>query len=390
MNCLMFSFLKIKVRCSIFGGFWMKKVLIVITTSFGQNGGLATVMMNYYKNMNRDNLVIDFASTNIPDEKDKFYSYIVKNGANYFCLGNRKNLLVYIYKLMSAIKKNNYDIIHVNGNSSSMFFDLFVAKFMKIPLRIAHVHSVCSTYKFYNILLSPFFNRLYCLSVGVSKKACDYIYNHNDYIVLNNAIDLEKFSFNENTRIDVRNMLNVKKDDLVVGHVGRFSKEKNHSFLIDVFYEVHKKIANSILVLVGKGPLEDEIKKKISRLGLENYVVFLGYRHDVNNLYQAFDVFIFPSKWEGLGFSLIEAQCSGLLCVASSNLPEEVRVTNNISLLSLDIGAKKWAEKIQSLVDSAKDRELIAIDAVKSIIDCGFDIKSEANKLREIWEMKGL
>ena len=185
-------------------------------------------------------------------------------------------------------------------------------------------------------------------------------------------------------------MLNVKKDDLVVGHVGRFSKEKNHSFLIDVFYEVHKKIANSILVLVGKGPLEDEIKKKISRLGLENYVVFLGYRHDVNNLYQAFDVFIFPSKWEGLGFSLIEAQCSGLLCVASSNLPEEVRVTNNISLLSLDIGAKKWAEKIQSLVDSAKDRELIAIDAVKSIIDCGFDIKSEANKLREIWEMKGL
>ena len=193
--------------------------------------------------------------------------------------------------------------------------------------------------------------------------------------ILNNAINLEKFKFDEHVRTVKRKKLEIDDNTLVVGHIGRFVTVKNHFFLIDIFNEIHKKNKNSILVLVGQGPLLEQVKEKVKDLGLEKKVKFLGHRNDVNELYQIFDVFIMPSFYEGLPVVGVEAQANGLLCIFSDAMTKETKLLEQTTFLNLEESPLIWAEYA-----TKKYKRSIAHN---EIINKGFDIKKESIKLEK-------
>lgn len=196
--------------------------------------------------------------------------------------------------------------------------------------------------------------------------------------VVNNGIETNRFAFRADVRTEVREELGIQ-DELVLGHVGRFSSQKNHEFLIDSFKEVHDRCPKTVLLLVGEGPLEVQIRKKVEDLGLPDAVRFLGLRTDVDRLYQAMDVFVMPSFYEGLSLCTVEAQTSGLPCFFSDNISRECKMTDYAAFLSLEESAEVWAERI--LAAGSRERRSRR-DEVNS---AGYDIQTTAAWLQNFY-----
>ena len=175
-----------------------------------------------------------------------------------------------------------------------------------------------------------------------------YFGEDRDVYVLHNAVDIAAYFKNPQKREAYRSEFGIFEDTMVIGHVGRFFEPKNHGFIIDVFAALHQKCKNSHLVLVGDGELKEKIESKVKELSLENSVSFLGNRMDIAELLSAFDVFLFPSLWEGLPLTLIEAQAAGLPCFVSDTVTRAIDCSNIMTYLPLDIGAQTWADTILS------------------------------------------
>lgn len=198
--------------------------------------------------------------------------------------------------------------------------------------------------------------------------------------LINNAIEAEKFRFNKEISAKKRKELNINKNQFVIGHVGSFRYAKNQEFLIDIFKEIHKKYSSAVLCLVGSGKLEKKIKNKVKSLNIEENVKFLGLRNDVNQLLMVFDVFLFPSRYEGLPVTLIEAQASGLEIVASDTITKEVKITDLIKFISLNKSSDYWADNVLDLKDSDYDRNYY-----QEIVDTGYDIKNTVEELQNFY-----
>lgn len=344
-------------------------------------GGVESVVMNYYRNIDRNKVQFDFlcseSSTDIP------YEEIEKLGGRVFIVPNYTKVVKYQKELQKIFKENNYKIVHSHINTLSVF-PLRAAKKAGVPVRIAHSHSTTNKKeKKKNLLkqvLRPF-SRVYATDyMCCSELAGRWLFGDKEYdkgnvYLLNNAIDLDKFKYNESLRKEKRKELGISDDTFVIGHVGRFVEQKNHRFLIDIFNEVHKKEKKLILLLIGQGPLMDEIKQKIDSLGISDSVKILGQRDDVNELYNAMDLFLFPSLYEGLGMVLIEAQANGLPCIASTEVPKIAKVSKNVSFLKLKSSVNVWCDEIIKMIGMER---LIDINI---LVDEGYDIKNESRKL---------
>ena len=205
---------------------------------------------------------------------------------------------------------------------------------------------------------------------------------------MRNAIDVESFYYNEAIRKEIRNSLNIKQNQLVIGHIGRFIPEKNQIFLLDIFDEVNKQCPNSRLLLIGRGKPEAEIKykekvkKKVREMGLESKVRFLGVRDDVEKLMQGIDILVMPSLSEGFPVTLVEAQSADIPCVVSDVVSNEVNISGKIQYKSLMEDPIDWANKILSFAQANTGRE----DMRKRIIQSGLDIKENAGWLEEFYE----
>ena len=315
-------------------------------------GGVESVLMNYFRHIDRTKIqfdfLCDFDSTNIP------YEEIESLGGKVILIPPYQKVFRYQKELIRIFKENKYKIVHSHINTMSIF-PLRAAKRAGVPVRIAHSHSTTNKREWKKNLLKQVlrpFSKVYATDyMCCSELAGRWLFGDKEYdkgnvYLLNNAIDLNKFKYDEGIRERKRKELNIPEDTLVIGHVGRFVEQKNHRFLIDIFNEVHKENSNSLLLLAGQGPLMDEMKEKVKRLDLEENVRFLGQRNDINELYQAFDVFLFPSLYEGLGMVLIEAQCSNLLCVASTEVPNIVKKNDNVLFLKLSNNINNWKNKI--------------------------------------------
>ena len=364
----------------------MKEQPIRVAQIIGKwlGGGVESVVMNYYRHIDKTKIQFDFIcdndSTNIP------YEEIEKLGGKVILIPPYQKVFKYHKTLKKVLKDGNYKIVHSHINTLSMF-SLFAAKCAGVPVRIAHSHSTTNKKeKKKNLLkqvLRPF-SRLFATDyMCCSELAGRWLFGNKEYdkgnvYLLNNAIDLDKFKYDEKVRKEKRKELNISDDTLVIGHVGRFVEQKNHRFLIDIFYEVHKKEKNSILLLAGQGPLMDEIKEKVKKLGLEDNVRFLGQRNDINELYQAMDLFLFPSLYEGLGMVLIEAQYAGLNCYCSDAVPKEAYISNLLTEINLSESASKWAEKIIE-----RQNKFTRKDMTEELKDRGYDIRNETKKLEE-------
>lgn len=348
-------------------------------------GGVESVVMNYYRHIDRTKIQFDFIcdkdSTNIP------YDEIEQLGGKIILVPPYQKVFEYQKDLIKIFKDNNYKIVHSHLNTLSVF-PLRAAKKAGVPVRIAHSHSTTNKKEWKKNLLKQIlrpFSKVYATDyMCCSELAGRWLFGNKEYdkgnvYLLNNAIELDKFKYDEQLRNKKRKELNIKDDTLVIGHVGRFVEQKNHRFLIDIFNEVHKQKENSILLLVGQGPLMEEMKEKVKTLGIEDSVKFLGQRNDVNELYQVFDVFCLPSLYEGLPVVGIEAQATGLLCVLSDDMTKETKVLNETEFLSLKQSASVWSKIILN-------KQLMLLDknnTTKKMSAVGYDINIESFKLEK-------
>lgn len=358
-----------------------KESPVVVAQIMGKwvGGGVESVIMNYYKHMDRNKIQFDFIcdndSTNIP------YDEIKKLGGRVILCPPYQKQKEYQKFLIDLFNKKKYKIVHSNINTLSVF-PLHAAYKAGVPIRIAHSHSTSNKKEWKkNIIkniLRPLSKKYANVYFACSKKAGNYLFGKNtNYTIINNAIDLDKFKYNEKIRKEKRKELNIKDSTLVIGHVGRFVDQKNHTFLIDTFNEIHKKNKDTVLLLIGQGPKEKEIKEKVKELKLNDSVKFLGQREDVDKLYNAMDVFLLPSLYEGLGMVLIEAQANGLPCVASTEVPKDA-----------DMGNTKFVDlsNKDGFVNAVLDDKLKRKDCMEKIKSDGYDIENEAEKLEKMYE----
>lgn len=348
-------------------------------------GGAETLIMNLYRNIDRSKVQFDFLTC----KEGAFDSEIIE-------LGGKIHRIPYISDVghFGYIKALNhfftthkeYKIVHSHMDKMSGLV-LKAAQKAGIPVRIAHSHSTQSEggmaarlYKWYagKHILPSSTHLLAC-----SDSAADWLFSSHSSAatILKNGIDVEKFTFSQDVRTEVRKELGIDNESYVIGHVGRFNNPKNHSFLIDIFADFNKIKPESLLILVGDGPLRCDIEKKVINLKLEEKIKFLGIRDDINRLFQTFDVFVFPSLFEGLGMVLIEAQASGLPCLVSDVVPNEADL--NLGLLDyIPLSSKSiWVKKMTSNYQRIPSN--ICSD---SINQSGYNIHDSAKWITEFYK----
>ncbi|MED4209294.1 glycosyltransferase family 1 protein [Priestia megaterium] len=345
----------------------MKPIRILQVVTIMNRGGLETMLMNYYREIDRSKIQFDFMVHRT--EEGHYDKEIKQLGGKIFRMPQIKpgNYRRY-FKLLSEFFRNykEYKIVHSHINENSSFV-LRAAKRAGVPCRIAHSHlsDLSIDFKlpfrlYARYSMKDYPNNYFACSV----KAGQWLFNKRstgpkEVIVLNNAVNTKEFRYNENIRNDIRDELGIDKNQLVIGHIGRFNKQKNHEYLIDIFHAVYKQRPDSILTLIGDGDLRQAIERKVESLGLSTNVKFLGVRSDISNLMQAMDLFLFPSLFEGLPVVLVEAQAAGLNCIVSDTITEESNITGNVDYISLRESPEDWAYKILSTSYEHKDTSTI-------------------------------
>jgi glycosyltransferase involved in cell wall biosynthesis len=342
--------------------------------------------MNLYRNINRKNIQFDFVvHTN---EICAFDEEIKQLGGKIYIVPKYKGINHFEYmKVWKHIFESNpqYKIIHGHVRSTASIY-LNIAKLYNLTT-IAHSHNSSSGIGIRaiikDILQYPIrFTADYFIACSMSAGKWLFgrrIVESENFFVLNNAIEVERFRFNSYLRKNIRNELNLE-DKFVIGHIGRFHPQKNHDFLVEVFNRIYAMDNNSVLLLVGDGALKSEIQLKVKNLCLEKNVIFTGVRSDVQEILQAMDVFLFPSLYEGLPVILIEAQASGLIIFASDKITRDVDITSNIFFTSLDSDLDVWAKKILSYRNGYSRRNTSV-----EINVTGYDVKSNAEELESFY-----
>ena len=351
--------------------------------------GVMNIIMNYYRNIDKKKIQFDFLYW-LDDERSKTYTNEIKElGGNiYYIRKPRLNKNSYS-EIKNFFKRyaSNYKALHLH----EVYLNMIIAP-MARKYGIKHIIAHSHTTKYSDIKLNAIRNRMLCLPLkyntdiylACSKAAGEFLYGKK-YVqsgkvkVIKNAIDCEKFRYKEEVRREKRKEFNVE-DKFVVGHIGRFNEQKNHEFLVDIFFEIYNKNKKSVLMLVGDGPLIEKIKSKVNKLKITDHVLFLGQRTNVEELLQVMDTFILPSLFEGLGIVLIEAQSTGLSCIASDVVPIDVKVTNQVSFINLKQTADLWAEF--ALMNFKKSKRY---DCSKDVHKAGYDIKLQTGQLEDLY-----
>lgn len=317
------------------------KIKVAQVIGKGNNGGVESMIINLYKFIDRDKIQFDFFLENecVTINKENVKAL----GGNFYIIPSYKHPLRYMKVLTKLFKDNKYDIVHSNMNTLS-FFTLRAAKKAGINLRIAHSHSTSNKKeKMRNLIknILKHFSKIYstdylaCGELAGKWLFGEKTYNNGKVLVVNNGVDYDRFKFNSLLRSEGRKFLDLN-DEFVVGSVGRMVEQKNQLFLIDVFSLIHKKIPNSKFVLLGSGPLESELRKKVHSVSLDNNVIFILNTDKPELFYNSFDVFLLPSLYEGLPVSAIEAQVNGLTCLVSNTISEDVAISSKTKLLPID------------------------------------------------------
>lgn len=360
------------------------KVLVVNTVRFRLNG-ITSVIMNYYRNMDLSDVQMDFVVIN--EISDEYKAELINNGSHFYKLPRKSNPIIYMRELRKLLKQEKYDVIHVHGNSSMMILDLLPAYLEKVPLRIAHSHNTTCTHLKLHRLLKPLFKKCYNCGLACGQEAGKWLFDHNDFIEVKNGIDLDKYRYNEEIREEYRQKLGIKKDEILLGHIGNFIEQKNHEFLIDVFNDLCLKNDNYKLLLISDGALLDEIKSKVDVLHLNEKVIFLGKTTEPEKYLQAMDMFVLPSKYEGLPVVLVEAQAAGLSCLVADTVAREADLTDTLIFLPIQDTAI-WVSEIEK--QAQRTKTFVRVDECikwnQKIKEAGYDIKENANYMCSIYK----
>jgi len=339
-------------------------------------GGVDRLLYDYCSRM-ADRIQFDFI---VSSKYEGILEQPLKNlGCKIFHVAEmRKNLRLYLQQLDKIFREGKYDIVHSHVGYKS-FFVLRYAKKYGVKVRIAHSHIAYlpeTKEEQYERLISASLTKYLATDLfACGRDAAKWMW-HKVCYVMNNAINTKSFVFSQEKRDDLRNELGIG-NKFVVGNVGRLSYQKNHEFLIMVFSEVKKMREESVLLLVGRGELEGDVKVQVKSLGLEKDVIFLGVRNDVHDLLNAMDVFVLPSRFEGLPVVMVEVQANGLPIVASNTITDEIKLADNVYYMPLSESPVAWAQHIIAC-DGKRIR-----NGVDILVQNGYDIDVEAKKMQK-------
>lgn len=348
-------------------------------------GGAESIVMNYYRHIDRSKVQFDFMVHR--EQRGAFDDEIEAMGGRIYrmCPIYPQNFGKYKKMLRKFFSEHpEYRIIH-SHMSELGYFAFKEAKRQGVPVRICHAHNTPNGFDlkmimrtYFKTAMKPYItHRLIC---GTAAGCWLFGEKYQDqFIMMNNAIDTAQYAFSPAIRAEMRRELGLE-NRFVVGHVGRFAEQKNHMFLLEIFAALAQKRSDAVLLLVGGGAREDEIRKRVQALGLQERVKFLGVRNDINRVMQAMDIFLFPSLFEGLPVTMVEAQTAGLPCFISESIPPQCILTENVRRISLDEPAAKWAEIILDETSLERRKDIRDI-----IVRAGFDITENAKWLQEFY-----
>lgn len=360
----------------------MKLIRVLQVFALLDRGGAETMIMNLYRKIDRNKIQFDFVA-NKAESKYAFEEEIKSLGGKVYYVPKYKiiNTLSYRKAWQKLLSEHpEWQIIHAHHTTPASIY-LQTAKQMG-RYTIAHSHNATKGLNIRTIIKKMLEKRL--PNHTMWRFACSYpagnnMFKHHEFTIFPNAINTIEFAFSPTIRREVIEEFSLE-GQVTVGHVGRFDTNKNHDYLIDIFYAMHRLNQNTRLLLIGDdGPMADAIKTKTNALGLQDAVIFTGVRTDVARLMQAMDVFIFPSVYEGFGVAVIEAQASGLPCVVSTHVPLEVKVLDNVTFLSLQESPEKWASI--ALNEARKKRS----DGSLAIKKAGYDAETNAKWLEDFY-----
>lgn len=350
--------------------------ILQVTRSMDYDG-IANFVMNYYRHMDRTQFDFHFITCSRTPER---FDDEIRNlcGTIHRLPSRNRKPLEYMRQLHHLIRQEKFDIVHIHQNSASMAMDAWVARVCGVPVTIGHSHSTSCNTLWQHYLFRPFVNSLVTHRLACSEEAGKWVFGRRAQVrIIRNAIDAPKFCYNERKRTEMREELGLK-DKFVAGFVGGFETPKNLFRCIDIFETVLRKHAESVLLLVGDGKQKKDLQQYVSEKGLTSKVIFAGRRKDVENFFQAMDVFLLPSLYEGLGIVSIEAQAADLPCVVSTNVPTP-NINGKCRYVSLDCTDAEWAEAVLAAQSGARTDQSI------KIAESGYDIEREAGVLSDFY-----
>lgn len=358
----------------------MKRLLCILSNM--NSGGAETFLMKLYRKLDRTKYQMDFC---INTNDECFYSKEIRElGGKIHCIPTKsENVNEFKKQLTKVIKENDYKyVLRITSNAAG-FMDLKIAK--KAGAKICSARSSNSSdgasfiVKVIHCLGRLLYGKYVDVRFAPSDLAAEYTFGKKavkkgKVSFLHNAVDLDVYNYSKNARENIRKEFDLE-DRVVIGHIGRFMQQKNHSFLLDIFNKIKEKESNSVLLLVGgNGDLEPQIRQKIADLNLQDSVIFAGVRSDIPQLLSAMDVFVMPSFFEGMPNTVIEAQATGLPCIIADTITKEANITGLVQYLPLSDSTEKWAEKaLDAVSDERKDTK-------QNFIDNKYDIESVVNE----------
>lgn len=360
----------------------MSKLKICHIVSGLKAGGVESMIYNYCSHMDSKKLEFHILYQHEPSIKN--VEEFVKLGFKLHRISSKvKHPIRNYIETRKYLKDNNIDVVHCHMTLMN-FIPLIAAKNLKIKTRICHSHNSDVRKKNVFVKVIEYILKKICILTATDLVACGddagkFMYGNKDFVVLNNALDLDKFKYNEIKRQELRKKYGIKENEIVIGHIGRFTNQKNHEFIVELFKLLSTKNSKYKLMLVGDGELKNKIENLVDDYELADKVCFTGIISNTNEIYSAFDLFILPSLWEGLPVVGIESQVSGLNCFFSSNIDKNVCIVNDrVMLLSLNIN--KWVKVICNFDNNYNRNIILDIFDKKKL-----NIKIEVNILQQMY-----
>ena len=342
----------------------VKRILIYGMTNL--KGGVESYIMNIYRNLDYNEIIFDYIC-DFPEMA--YYEEVIKNGSKiYFIPSKRKNLFFHLWNIFKILKKHReYEVVYFNILNASAAISMLPVRLLGRKV-ISHSHNSSDINMKIHNKFKWLLNKLSNEKLACSYEAGKYMYlNGYNYTVINNAINLDKFSFSEKIRDEYRKKFEVQEKKVLL-HVARMDKVKNPLFLIEILKKLVTKDKNYILFYIGKGNLEEEIKEKVKEYKLEQHVIFLGQVDNVDDYMQIADAFVLPSLFEGMPIVLIEAQVCKLPIIISDNITKDIILTEKVVYLSLKENIETWVNEIDKIVLNT-NRNSINIDKLKEEYD---------------------
>lgn len=331
----------------------MKRLLCIVGSM--DAGGAETFLMKIYRNFNREKYQMDFCVAK--QEKNFYEDEILSLGGKIHRITPKsKGLIQNFIDIKRIVKKNQYKYVLRISQHSLSALELLAAKFGGAKVLVFRSSNTNSGGGKLNLILHyifrPISNLIVNVKIAPSTEAARYMFGNRivkrgKFNLIKNGLDVKKFKYSEEARNAIRKELNAE-DKFIIGHVGRFTKQKNHKFLLDIFKIFLSQNSNSILLLIGKGELEEEIRNYANKLEIGDNVIFYGVSDKVNKFYSAMDTFVFPSLFEGMPNTIIEAQTSGLECLVSNAITKECNITGKVKFKSLEDSAEDWSNEIKN------------------------------------------